>query len=199
MPRPKPIRQGAHATAWCRWVQSSRPTRAGSIQTAARPTDSRSAPAKGSRAITEPLDFPECNEGPCAGFEGGAAIRCYAEYGYGCCLDEGQEFTLTEPGTKVGPFRQGMQARFDSDTDRREGICYSEYTGNGMRVMPLPVIETFDVNGKKMVRIIKFSAFFMQERPPGNGELEGQFVHDVTPGEGGGQGGGTLYVIRLIE
>ena len=154
---------------------------------------------EGEQGNYELLDYPECGEGPCAGLEGGAAIRCYAQYGYGCCLDEGQEFALTEPGNKVGPFRQGMQARFDSDTDRREGICYSEYAGNGARVMPLPVIETFDVNGKKVVRIIKFSAFFMKERPPGNGTLTGQFVHDVTPGEGAGQGNGTLWVIRLIE
>jgi hypothetical protein len=92
-----------------------------------------------------------------------------------------------------------MQARFDSDTDRRNGICYSEYAGNGARVMPLPVIESFNVNGKKMVRIVKFSSFFIKERPKGNGTLTGQFVHDVTPGDGGGKGGGTLYVLRLIE
>jgi hypothetical protein len=131
--------------------------------------------------------------------EGGAAIRCIAEHGYGCCLDEGQEFTLTEPGNKVGPFRQGMQARFDADTDRRQGICYSEYAGNGNRIMPLPVIESFDVNGKKYVRIIKFSAFFIKNRPSGNGTLTGQFVHDVIPGDGAGRGKGTLYVLRLIE
>ncbi|HET9326012.1 MAG TPA: Tad domain-containing protein [Candidatus Eisenbacteria bacterium] len=145
------------------------------------------------------LDYPPCNEGPCTGLNGGAAVRCYAEYGYGCCLEEGQEFTLTEPGNKVGPFRQGMQARFDADTDRRQNICYDEYAGNGNRVIPLPVIETFDVNGKKFVRIIKFSAFFIKQRPPGNGTLTGQFVNDVTPGEGGGSGGGTLYVLRLVE
>lgn len=145
------------------------------------------------------IDYPPCNEGPCQGLNGGAAIRCYAEHGYGCCLGEGQEFTLTEPGNKVGPFRQGMQARFDADTDRREGICYDDYTGDGHRVVPLPVIETFDVNGKKFVRIVKFSSFFIKERPPGNGTLTGQFVHDSVPGDGGGGGGGTLYVLRLIE
>jgi hypothetical protein len=154
---------------------------------------------EGQQGNYELLDYPDCNEGPCAGLEGGAAIRCYAEHGYGCCLDEGQEFTLTEPGNKVGPFRQGMQARFDSDTDRRENICYAEYAGNGARLLPLPVIETFDVNGKKFVRIVKFSTFFIKERPPGDGTLTGQFVHDVVPGDGAGQGSGTLYVLRLVE
>ena len=154
---------------------------------------------QGQQGNYELLDYPDCDEGPCAGLEGGAAIRCIAEHGYACCLDEGQEFTLTEPGNKVGPFRQGMQARFDSDTDRREGICFSEYLGNGNRILPLPVIETFDVNGKKYVRIVKFSAFFIKERPPGNGTLSGQFVHDVIPGDSAGEGKGTLYVLRLIE
>jgi putative Flp pilus-assembly TadE/G-like protein len=153
----------------------------------------------GEQGNYELLDYPECDQGPCAGMEGGAAIRCLAEHGYGCCLDEDQEFTLTEPGNKVGPFRQGMQARFDADTDQREGICYSEYRGNGMRVLPVPVIESFDVNGKKLVRIVKFSAFFMKERPRGNGVLTGQFIHDIVPGEGGGHGGGTLFILRLVE
>ncbi len=154
---------------------------------------------EGQQGNYELLDYPPCDEGPCAGLEGGAAIRCLAEHGYGCCLEEGQEFTLSEPGNKVGPFRQGMQARFDSDTDTRQGICYSEYAGNGVRIMPLPVIESFDVNGKKYVRIVKFSAFFIKDRPTGNGTLTGQFVHDVVPGEGGGQGKGTLYTLRLVK
>jgi len=153
----------------------------------------------GQQGNYELLDYPDCNEGPCAGMQGGNAIRCLAEHGYGCCLDEGQEFTLTEPGNKVGPFRQGMQARFDSDTDTRQNICFSQYRGNGARIMPLPIIESFDVNGKKYVRIIKFSAFFLKDRPKGNGTLRGQFVHDIVPGGGGGSGKGTLYTLRLVK
>ncbi len=153
----------------------------------------------GEQGNYELLDYPPCNEGPCAGLEGGAAIRCIAEHGYGCCLDEGQEFTLTEPGNKVGPFRQGLQARFDADVDTRQGICFVDYHGNGNRILPLPVIETFDVNGKKLVHIIGFAAFFMKSRPPGNGTLQGQFIYDVQPGEGDGNGEGTLYTLRLVE
>ena len=153
---------------------------------------------EGMQGNYELLDYPPCDEGPCAGLGGGAAIRCIAEHGYGCCLDEGQEFALTEPGNKVGPFRQGMQDRFDADTDRRNGICYNEYVGNGKRIIPLPVIESFDVNGKKYVRILKFSAFFIKDRPDGSGTLTGQFVMDVIPGSAS-QGNGTLYVLRLVQ
>jgi len=153
----------------------------------------------GQQGNYELLDYPPCNEGPCAGLNGGAAIRCIAEHGYGCCLQEGQQFSLTEPGNKVGPFRQGMQARWDADSDRREGICFNQYAGNGNRMLHCPIVESFDVNGKKYVRIVKFSAFFIKYRPPGNGTLQGQFVNDITPGDNQGQGKGTLYTLRLIE
>ncbi|HEY3215244.1 MAG TPA: pilus assembly protein TadG-related protein [Candidatus Eisenbacteria bacterium] len=154
---------------------------------------------QGEQGNYELLDYPPCNEGPCAGLNGGAAIRCIAEHGYGCCLDESQEFTLTEPGNKVGPFRQGMQARFDADTDQRQGICYIEYAGNGNRVVRLPVIESFDVNGKKYVRIVRFSAFFIKYRPAGNATLQGQFVFDVAPGNQPGGGKGTIFTLRLVH
>lgn len=156
----------------------------------------------GQQGNYELLDYPSCEEGPCAGTQGGSAIRCISENGYGCCLTEGAEFSLTEPGNKVGPFRQGMQARWDADTDRRENICYSDYTGNGKRVVHVPGVETFDVNGKKNVRITGFYAFFLKRRPTGGGgqELIGEFLFDVAPGEaGGGNSEGTLYTIRLVE
>lgn len=154
---------------------------------------------QGQQGNYELLDYPSCDEGPCAGTEGGSAIRCIAEHGYGCCLDEGVEFTLTEPGNKVGPFRQGMQARWDADTDQRPGICFEQYAGNGNRILPVPIVESFDVNGKKHVRILKFSAFFIKFRPPGDATLSGQFINAVIPGGPGGGGRGTLYTLRLVE
>jgi hypothetical protein len=145
------------------------------------------------------LDYPPCDEGMCQDVGGGGAeIRCYAQYGYGCCISAGDKLVLTQPGNKVGPFRQGMQARFDSDTDRRENICYDAYRGNGNRVVRVPLIKTFDVNGKKMVEITGFAAFFLQKRPTGNGEYVGQYIYDIGPGEPGGKKG-TLFAIRLVK
>src|SRR5262245_8655722 len=111
-------------------------------------------PGSGQQGNYQLLDYPNCDEGMCQDVGGGgAAIRCYSQYGYGCCIHAGDEFVMTQPGNKVGPFRQGMQARFDADTDRREGICYQDYKGNGNRVIRVPLIKSFDVNGKKMVEI----------------------------------------------
>jgi Flp pilus assembly protein TadG len=158
---------------------------------------------EGQQGNYELLDFADCDEGPCADVGGGGAeIRCLTENGYGCCIRLGDEFVLTQPGNKVGPFRQGMQARWDADTDRRENICYSEYIGNGKRVVHVPGVESFDVNGKKYVRITGFYAFFLKRRPTGGGQqtLIGEFLHDVAPGEpGGGSSEGTLFTIRLVQ
>ena len=145
------------------------------------------------------LDYPECTEGPCGEVQGGggAAIRCQTQNGYSCCVRIGEEFTLTQPGNKVGPFRQGMLTRWDSDTDRRENICYRDYRGNGQRVVKLPIVETFNLPGKKGVKIIGFAAFFLTQRPV-NSDMVGQFIHETVPGEPGGTTG-TLYTIRLVQ
>ena len=145
------------------------------------------------------LDFPPCDEGQCQDVGGGGAeIRCFAQYGYGCCIHIGDTYVMTQPGNKVGPFRQGMQARFDADIDRRSNICYQDYVGNGNRVIRVPIVESFNVPGKKLVKITGFSAFFITERPSGNGTLHGQFIYDIGPAEPGGDKG-TLFTVHLIK
>lgn len=149
------------------------------------------------------LDYADCEEGPCADVGGGGAeIRCLTENGYGCCVGLNGEFEYSQPGNKVGPFYQGLQARWDRDTDRRENICYAQYGGNGERVVFVPGVETFDVPGKKIIRITGFYAFFLKRRPTGGGQqtLVGEFLNAIVPGEPGtGSSDGTLYAIRLIE
>ena len=147
----------------------------------------------------ELLDFPDCAEGACADIGGGGAeIRCLAEHGYGCCIDLNTQWVLSKPGNTTGPFRQGMQARFDADADRRENICYSEYRGTGQRVVRVPIVKSYQVSGRKYVQIIAFSAFFLRWRPASNGDLKGQFIYDITVGDPG-PGNGTLFSIRLIQ
>jgi hypothetical protein len=141
----------------------------------------------GSAGNFQLLDLPDCNE---SDFHGGgaAAVYQYTRYGYDCCLDVGQEWVYSEPGNKVGPFRSALQDRFDSDTDKRNGICFQNYTGNGQRVFITPIIESFDVNGKKLVRIVKFAAFFLKDRPSGSMTqqgVRGQFINYVVPGNSG--------------
>ena len=146
------------------------------------------------------LDYPECNEGACGEVQGGggAAIRCQTATGYSCCVELGDEFVVTQPGVKKGPFIQGMTTRWDLDTDRREDICYEDYVGNNQRVVRLPIVETFDLPGKKVIKIVAFAAFFLTRPPVGNGDMIGQFIYDTAPGDPGGNAG-TLYTIHLIQ
>jgi hypothetical protein len=105
------------------------------------------------------------------------------------------------PGNKVGPFAQGLRDRWNLDTDQREGICYSQYTGNRMRVVTVPIVDDFSVNGKKCVKVVAFAAFFLQSKPTGGGDqnLKGEFIYDVLPGEPGGPQNSKTYVVHLIQ
>lgn len=147
------------------------------------------------------LDYPDCNEDDFTG-SGGAAVRYYTHYGYQCCINLGSEFVLTEPGNKVGPLQQGIQDRWDEDTDQTSH-CYQDYHGNGKRIFITPIIETFSVSGKKMVRIVNFAAFFLQYRPNGsmvNTGVRGQFIQYVAPGSASGPPVDTgIYGLHLVE
>jgi len=149
------------------------------------------------------LDFPDCTEGPCGGMNGGSSeVRCLVANGYSCCLNIGQ-MVMTKPGNSAGPFRQGLDDRWDRDTDRRENICYTEYRGTGDRIVLVPIFKDWDPAGKKPVRIEGFSAFFLQKKPSSGGgqTLTGQFLYAVVPGGSGGGGSvnTTLYSLRLIQ
>ena len=153
------------------------------------------------------LSFPTCNEGPCAGMpsSGASTVRCLMTNGYGCCISIGDTFVNTKPGNNVGPVRQGLQQRWDSDTDLRTGICYQQYTGNGDRVMPVPIVTTFaGLNGRTDATITGFAGFFMTIRPSGGSstmQITGQFIDYVAPGEAGGgpPPPNALYTVRLVE
>jgi hypothetical protein len=149
------------------------------------------------------LDFPPCADDDFQG-SGGAAIRQYTQYGYKCCIGIGDEFVLTEPGNKVGPLSQALNARWDADTDKREGICFDEYIGNRSRVFLTPIIQSFDVNGKKFVKIVQFAAFFLRYRPNGsmvNQGVTGQFIQYVAPGDFGSTppDSTVVYGVHLVE
>lgn len=149
------------------------------------------------------LDFDECAEDDFTG-GGASAIRYYIEHGYDCCLEVGQVMEVpTQPGNMVGPVREGFQARWDADTDQDEH-CYQEYTGNGSRVFIVPIITSYEVNGKKIVQITRFGAFFLRERPSGNlaqNAVVGQFINYVVPGEAGPTppSESDIYGIHLVE
>jgi Flp pilus assembly protein TadG len=152
------------------------------------------------------LDFPECAENDSTFNKGGAAeLAHYIVEGYDCCFKIGDMIECeTKPGLNLGPVRDALQQRFDADSDRREGICYQQYNGNQSRVFLTPIVETFDVNGKKMVKVLKFAAFFMKYRPANliaNG-FSGQFIDYIAVGTVDSEippDSTSVYGVHLIE
>jgi hypothetical protein len=151
------------------------------------------------------LDFPDCNDGNCddaPNGNGGAKIKWFIENGYCCCVEIGTTFVDTKPGGTVGPVRQGLTTRWNADSDRRPNICYKDYIGNGSRVLPVPLVATFqDLNGRTNATITGFAAFFMLKKPSNGSKLvEGQFIDYIVPGTGGGNvPPNALFSIRLVE
>ena len=148
------------------------------------------------------LDLPECNEDDFTPGGGANAVNYYTVNGYDCCLGIGDEIP-TQPGNEVGPVRDALQQRWDADTDKVH-TCYQDYTGNGSRVFNTPIIETFDVNGKKMVRVLGFAAFFLRARPQGSMSqqgVSGQFIKMVAPGTAGDDPpvDTGIYGVHLVE
>jgi hypothetical protein len=132
---------------------------------------------------------------------GASTFRCLLENGYGCCIGVGQVID-TEPGSMNGPVRQGLQARWDADTDQRANICYTEYTGNGQRVVNVPLISPMG-NGRSDVQVLGFAAFFLKHRPVGGPAqpVVAEFIRSVAPGGSSGTPPqqGTTYTLRLVE
>jgi Flp pilus assembly protein TadG len=157
----------------------------------------------GSNGNYGPLDFPTCDDGPCAGrpVTGASTFECLMKNGYCCTISKDQNLS-TEPGNMSGPFRKAIYARFSADKDQREGICYSQYRGTGQRVIIVPL--TTDAGpGHTSVTVTGFGAFFIKDRPGSGNDngLVGEFIYAVVPGgSGDGSGSGAVaYSLRLIQ
>ena len=126
------------------------------------------------------------------GNSGAALVRDLLEGGSAGCISIGDTY-CSKPGVSAGPVSQGLNNRFDSDTDTREGISHSSYTGNGRRILPLPMasrtpppIFTAIDNGRDCpLYIFDVVCFFLQDRiPNGNVDVTGEFIGKCSVGEG---------------
>jgi Flp pilus assembly protein TadG len=110
----------------------------------------------------------------------------------------------TKPGVAAGPVRQGLNDRFDQDTNKFEytgGTSvtwqYNRYVtdsdpgpkGNGKRVMVVPFVSTtqgswspFTPGKNCPVYVLNYGCFFIRERVPGgNGaDIDGEFIGECS-------------------
>src|SRR5439155_20757322 len=82
------------------------------------------------------LRFPDCTHGDCGGggTTGSSTFRCLLKYGM-CCSVSVNDQLAPETGNMSGATHDGIQFRFQQDTDPPPGICYSDYRGNGQPVV----------------------------------------------------------------
>lgn len=98
----------------------------------------------------------------------------------------------TQPGNMAGPTYRGVKSRLDSDP----GATYNNFKKGSRRLLYVPVVETFDLNGKKKAKIIGFAAFWL-ESVTRQGEVTGRFIQYLTRGEIGTAPDFGLRTIRL--
>jgi hypothetical protein len=110
------------------------------------------------------LELPPCSEGPCGGARGMRALECQIAEGYSCCftclLDQRID---AEPGRHQRSVIDALVMRFEGDTDRRESRCYEDYTGNGERILNMPIVAP-PVRHQPL-RVVALGAFFLADRP----------------------------------
>ena len=160
----------------------------------------KNGPGKGSRGNYGYLALPECPGSNCDMSPGSPhQIACQISSGYCCGMAIG-DLVNTAPGTKA-PALDGIDSRFANDSDPRENICYSDYNGNGKRIVTVPVLESLP-NGAGSATVQGFASFFLRARPDQkNGELVGEFIYISTAGVGGGKpsAGAVTYSAHLVR
>jgi len=95
-----------------------------------------------------------------------------------------------------------MTFRFNQDTDQRQNICYSDYHGNGKRLVTVPLTSTLGDGGRTTVTITGFAQFFVKNVPQtgSNATFDGEFVRGIIAGTGGGSVSDvSAYALQLVD
>jgi Flp pilus assembly protein TadG len=123
-------------------------------------------------------------------------VRDLLEGGSAGCIGIGDSYVWMQgvtPEVAQQAVQLGLNNRFNSDTDLREGISHINYTGNGRRVLPIPLVSktpppifTPIANSSDPLYIYDIVCFFMQYRVPSlpTADVAGEFIGKCSVGEG---------------
>ncbi|OGO78093.1 MAG: hypothetical protein A2Y23_15545 [Clostridiales bacterium GWB2_37_7] len=139
---------------------------------------------------------------------GGTGATTYKNnlmYGYnvdlkiGDLVSIGEDFD-TEPGNMSGPTYEGVKYLIDKDT--HEHIDLNNMEPNCPRLITIPVIDSFDVQGRSTVKIMGFAKFYLDDvvYTGGQTEIKGRFVRALEEGKiGDTEYDFGLFGVKLVE
>ncbi len=133
------------------------------------------------------------------GLRGGGA-RDYEErvkFGYEGVVRVGDVLPV-EPGNMSRPTTRGVAYRL---SQCRDGCTWDNFRRGCPRLVLVPVVRPEPGKGEKMVRVVGFAAFFLEE-VGGTGEdsyVRGRFVQYVGPGEAGEAGEYGAFGVKLVR
>lgn len=123
----------------------------------------------------------------------------YIQNGYDQPMSIGDQ-PYTKTGVNAGPVRDAINYRMTASADP---TCNSFQTVHSdcPRMVYMPVIDSFDVNGHQQVTVVGFAAFFLDGfddgSVSGHQQIMGRFVQMVHPGTIGSSGAYGTYGVKL--
>lgn len=110
-------------------------------------------------------------------------------------------YEWTQTGLNWGNVKAGFEYRINEDSDNPECNAYATAHDSCSRVIIVPIVESYeDANGKTLVRITGFAAFWIES--VSKHEVRGKFIDTITFGEFGEGTSSTdfgVYGVRLVQ
>ncbi len=128
------------------------------------------------------------------GLPGANTYRQNVEYGYGGWISIG-DMIDTEPGNMDGPTATGIQYRLNLDPYS----TFENFVPSSPRVILIPIIDSFEIDGRKVVRVNGFASFFLEDYNLSSDEIVGRFFERVVPGDAAWDGGVPDYGTSTIK
>lgn len=105
----------------------------------------------------------------------------HGEIGIGDLVEIGEDLE-TEPGNMAGPTYEGVTYLLEKDTCTSHDLTKLEK--DCPRLIVIPVIDSFDVEGRTTVKIMGFVSFFLEETTYDGGKTEVKGKYIKTLGQG---------------
>ena len=128
------------------------------------------------------------------GLRGANTYRQNLMYGYDGWLSV-EDMIETEPGNMDGPTADGVRYRINQDP----GATFSNFVPSSPRVILIPIVDSFEVNGRTTVRIEGFASFFLEDYNLSQDEIVGRFFRRIVPGDAAWDGGVPYYGTSTVK